>query len=44
MDTTTAAPPVRGRYRDDPGALRALVRDDAVHRDAFFTPPVGSAP
>ncbi|MFM1988627.1 MAG: hypothetical protein RJA99_1584 [Pseudomonadota bacterium] len=29
------AAPVRTRYRDDPDALRALVRDDAVHRDAY---------
>lgn len=36
MDTTSLAPPVPGRYRDDPRALRALVRDDAVHRDVYL--------
>jgi benzoate/toluate 1,2-dioxygenase alpha subunit len=36
MDSTSAAPPVRGRYRDDPRALHALVRDDAVHRDVYL--------
>ncbi|MCA3179039.1 MAG: hypothetical protein INH05_09695, partial [Burkholderiales bacterium] len=28
-------PRARGRYRDDPAALRALVREDAVHRDVY---------
>jgi phenylpropionate dioxygenase-like ring-hydroxylating dioxygenase large terminal subunit len=28
------------RYRDDPAALRALVRDDAVHRDVYVDPEV----
>jgi hypothetical protein len=28
------------RYRDDPGALAALVRDDAVHRDVYVDPEV----
>jgi phenylpropionate dioxygenase-like ring-hydroxylating dioxygenase large terminal subunit len=28
------------RYRDDPAALRALVRDDAVHRDVYLDPEV----
>ncbi|HYF59249.1 MAG TPA: aromatic ring-hydroxylating dioxygenase subunit alpha [Burkholderiaceae bacterium] len=35
MDATTGAPRARSRYRDDPGALRALVREDAVHRDVY---------
>jgi len=29
-----------GRYRDDPKALPALVRDDAVHRDVYLDPEV----
>ncbi|HVC62365.1 MAG TPA: aromatic ring-hydroxylating dioxygenase subunit alpha [Acetobacteraceae bacterium] len=28
------------RYRDDPAALRALVRDDAVHRDVYIDPDI----
>jgi hypothetical protein len=28
------------RYRDDPSALAALVRDDAVHRDVYVDPEV----
>ena len=28
------------RYRDDPAALRALVRDDAVHRDVYINPEI----
>ena len=28
------------RYRDDPAALRALVRDDAVHRDVYIDPEI----
>ena len=28
------------RYRDDPAALRALVRDDAVHRDVYTDPEI----
>ena len=28
------------RYRDDPAALRALVRDDAVHRDVYIDPGI----
>ena len=28
------------RYRDDPDALRALVRDDAVHRDVYVSEEV----
>ena len=28
------------RYRDDPAALRALVRDDAVHRDVYTNPEI----
>lgn len=28
------------RYRDDPAALRALVRDDAVHRDVYLDPDI----
>ena len=35
-----AAPPGRNRYRDDPQALAALVRDDAVHRDVYTSPEV----
>jgi nitrite reductase/ring-hydroxylating ferredoxin subunit len=31
----TNSAPGRSRYRDDPEALRALVRDDAVHRDVY---------
>jgi phenylpropionate dioxygenase-like ring-hydroxylating dioxygenase large terminal subunit len=27
----------RARYRDDPSALRALVREDAVHRDVYVS-------
>jgi benzoate/toluate 1,2-dioxygenase alpha subunit len=29
-----------GRYRDDPAALRALVRDDCVHRDVYLSQEV----
>jgi phenylpropionate dioxygenase-like ring-hydroxylating dioxygenase large terminal subunit len=28
------------RYRDDPAAIRALVRDDAVHRDVYTDPEI----
>ncbi len=28
------------RYREDPAALRALVRDDAVHRDVYIDPEI----
>ncbi len=28
------------RYRDNPAALRALVRDDAVHRDVYIDPEI----
>ncbi len=28
------------RYRDDPEAIRALVRDDAVHRDVYIDPDI----
>jgi benzoate/toluate 1,2-dioxygenase subunit alpha len=28
------------KYRDDPAALRALVRDDAVHRDVYIDPGI----
>jgi phenylpropionate dioxygenase-like ring-hydroxylating dioxygenase large terminal subunit len=28
------------RYRDDPAALRALVREDAVHRDVYLDPDI----
>lgn len=28
------------RYRQDPAALRALVRDDAVHRDVYIDPEI----
>jgi phenylpropionate dioxygenase-like ring-hydroxylating dioxygenase large terminal subunit len=28
------------RYRDDPAAIRALVRDDAVHRDVYIDPDI----
>jgi len=28
------------RYRDDPAAVRALVRDDAVHRDVYTDPEI----
>ncbi len=28
------------RYRDDPAALRALVREDAVHRDVYLDPEI----
>ena len=28
------------RYRDDPATLRALVRDDAVHRDVYIDPEI----
>jgi benzoate/toluate 1,2-dioxygenase alpha subunit len=38
--TTTAAPRERSRYRDDPRALAALVREDAVHRDVYTDPEV----
>ncbi len=37
MDTITEAPRTHGRYRDDPVALRALVREDAVHRDVYLS-------
>ncbi|MGE0802852.1 MAG: aromatic ring-hydroxylating dioxygenase subunit alpha [Lautropia sp.] len=33
-------PIARSRYRDDPAALRALVRDDAVHRDVYTDPEI----
>jgi benzoate/toluate 1,2-dioxygenase alpha subunit len=36
MNAMTDAPRLRGRYRDDPDALRALVRPDAVHRDVYI--------
>src|SRR5262245_17029595 len=29
-----------GRYSEDPGALRALVRDDCVHRDVYLSQEV----
>jgi benzoate/toluate 1,2-dioxygenase alpha subunit len=29
-----------GRYRDDPNALRALVREDCVHRDVYLSQEV----
>jgi phenylpropionate dioxygenase-like ring-hydroxylating dioxygenase large terminal subunit len=35
MSVPSDLPRPRGRYRDDPLALRALVRDDAVHRDVY---------
>lgn len=28
------------RYRDNPAAIRALVRDDAVHRDVYLDPEI----
>ena len=28
------------RYREDPTAIRALVRDDAVHRDVYINPEI----
>ena len=31
-----------GRYRDDAGAIRALVRPDAVHRDVYLDPEIFS--
>jgi len=37
MDTIAEAPRTRGRYRDDPDALRSLVREDAVHRDVYVS-------
>jgi phenylpropionate dioxygenase-like ring-hydroxylating dioxygenase large terminal subunit len=39
-DSPAAATRSRGRYRDDPQALAALVRDDAVHRDVYLDPEV----
>jgi benzoate/toluate 1,2-dioxygenase subunit alpha len=30
----------RPRYRDDPAAVRALVREDAVHRDVYTDPEI----
>ncbi|MCZ8102221.1 MAG: Rieske 2Fe-2S domain-containing protein [Burkholderiales bacterium] len=35
MNAPSDLPRARGRYRDDPAALRALVREDAVHRDVY---------
>jgi len=35
-DSPLAATRPHGRYRDDPKALAALVRDDAVHRDVYL--------
>ena len=40
MTARDALPRGPGRYRDDPAALRALVREDAVHRDAYVDPEV----
>ena len=28
------------RYRDDPEAVRALVREDCVHRDVYLSPEI----
>jgi hypothetical protein len=40
MNAPSDLPRARGRYRDDPDALRALVRDDAVHRDVYVSEEV----
>jgi phenylpropionate dioxygenase-like ring-hydroxylating dioxygenase large terminal subunit len=40
MNAPSDLPRERGRYRDDPQALRALVRDDAVHRDVYTSAEV----
>jgi phenylpropionate dioxygenase-like ring-hydroxylating dioxygenase large terminal subunit len=37
MDAAHDAPPAGPRYRDDPQALRGLVREDAVHRDVYVS-------
>jgi len=36
MNTMADAPRAEGRYRRDPAALAALVRDDEVHRDVYI--------
>lgn len=37
---TLSSSPTATRYRDDPAALAALVRDDQVHRDVYLSPEV----
>ena len=37
MNAPSELPRGHAHYRDDPAALRALVRDDAVHRDVYVS-------